>query len=91
LHPVSYISLLKSYKDPSKFHVHSNLKPFELVNDSTLSIHSILDSQHIGHYFKYFVHFHSLLDSENSWIPLSDIPRTYDKLIDCYHKHHPHA
>ena len=86
LHPVFHVSLLEPYKDPSEFHTHADPEPFKLADDPALFIDKIIDSRHVRHCFKYFVHFRSLPDSENLWLPLSDIPRTYDELIDHYHR-----
>ena len=91
LHPVFHVSLLEPYKDPSEFHIHADPEPFELADDPALSIDKILDSRRVGHRFEYFVHFRSLPNSENSWLPLSDIPRTYNELIDRYHRRHPRS
>ncbi|KAF9228285.1 hypothetical protein BS17DRAFT_662329, partial [Gyrodon lividus] len=88
LHPVFHISLLEPYKDPSEFHPHSDPEPFNLADDPALSIDKILDSHRVGHHFEYFC---SLPDSENAWLPLSDIPHTYDELLDHYHRRHPCA
>ncbi|KAF5372651.1 hypothetical protein D9615_009824 [Tricholomella constricta] len=90
LHPVFHTSLLEPYQDPSEFHPHSSPRPFQLA-DSTPSISNILDSRKIGHRYEYFVHWHSLPDSENSWIALSDIPTTANELIDRFHRRHPRA
>ena len=86
LHPVFHVSLLEPYKDPSEFHTHADPEPFKLADDPALFIDKIIDSRHVRHCFKYFVHFRSLPDSENLWLPLSDIPRTYNELIDHYHR-----
>ena len=91
LHPVFHVFLLEPYKDPSEFHIHADPEPFELADNPALSIDKILDSCRIGHCFEYFIHFRSLPNSENSWLPLSDIPRTYDELIDRYHRRHPRS
>ncbi|KAH7919984.1 hypothetical protein BV22DRAFT_978033, partial [Leucogyrophana mollusca] len=93
LHPVFNVSLLEPYKDPSEFHPHSEPEPFKLLpdDDPALSIHSIRDCRKIGHRFEYFVHFKSLPDSEDSWIPLSDIPTTYNELLEHFHRRHTKA
>ena len=41
--------------------------------------------------FEYFVCWKDLPESENSWIPLSDIPTSQNELIDCFHHRHPQA
>ena len=93
LHPVFHVSLLEPYKDPSEFHPHADPTPFELVvdNDPSLSIHSILDCRKVGHRYEYLVHFKNSSDSEDAWIPLSDIPTTYNELLERYHRRHPRA
>ena len=96
LHPVFHVSLLEPYSDPSEFHQHATPEPFTLHEDSipsnsSLSIDSILDSRKIGHRYEYYVHWKSLPDEENSWVPLSDIPTTSNELIERFHRRHPRA
>ncbi|EIM79790.1 uncharacterized protein STEHIDRAFT_27463, partial [Stereum hirsutum FP-91666 SS1] len=91
LHPVFNVSLLKPDNDPSEFHPHSDPKPFQLNNDPSLSIHSLLDCRKMGHRYEYLVHFSSLPNSDDSWVLLSDIPTTYNELIDRFHCRHPRA
>ena len=65
--------------------------PFELINDSALTIESILDSRRIGLTYEYLVHFKDSDNSNDSWVPLTDIPSTYDDLIEKFHRRHPKA
>ena len=92
LHPVFHVSLLEPYSDPSEFHPHASPEPFDVVSDSPVPIiHSILDFRKIGHRYEYFVHFLNLPDSEDSWIPLSDIPTSSNELITRFHRRHSRA
>jgi hypothetical protein len=68
---VFHASLLKPYNDPSEFSPHVPPELYQFVEDSTLSISSILDCRKIGHRYGYLVHWHSL---PNSSIPLFDDP-----------------
>jgi len=91
LYPVFHISLLEPYHDPSEFHPHSPPQPIELADDPANDIKAILDCRKIGHRYEYFIQWKSLPDSENSWIPLSDIPTTFNELIERFHRRHPRA
>jgi hypothetical protein len=77
--------------NPSEFHPHSDPIPFSLSEDPVLTIQSILNCQKIGHRYEYFVHWKSQPESENSWIPLSDIPTSANELVDRFHRQHPKA
>ncbi|ESK84514.1 reverse transcriptase-rnase h-integrase [Moniliophthora roreri MCA 2997] len=90
LHPVFHVSLLEPYKDPSKFHPHSNPIHIQLDETPTM-IESIKDSQKIDKTYEYLIHFHETDQSEDSWIPLSDIPSNLDETIDRFHHRHPRA
>ncbi len=90
LHPVFHTSLLEPYSDPSEFHPHSEPEPFQL-SDPALSISSILDCRKIGHRYEYLIRWLDLPETDNSWIPLSDIPSTFNELIDKFHRRHPRA
>ncbi|KZT18971.1 hypothetical protein NEOLEDRAFT_1052429, partial [Neolentinus lepideus HHB14362 ss-1] len=57
---------------------------FELAEDDADQIQSILDCRKVGRRYEYYVWWKSLPESENSWIPLSE-------LIEWFHRHHPHA
>ena len=91
LHPVFNVSLLEPYRDPSIFRPHSSPEAFQLADDPALSIQTIHDACKIGHRFEYFVRWKDLPESENSWIPLSDIPTSQNELIDRFHCCHPRA
>ena len=91
LHPVFNIALLEPYHDPSLFHPHASPAPFQLGDDPALSIKSILDCRKIGHRYEYFVQWKNQPDSENSWIPLSDISTTDNELLERFHRRHPRA
>ncbi|KAG2368892.1 hypothetical protein BDR07DRAFT_1268801, partial [Suillus spraguei] len=50
-----------------------------------------LDCRKTGHRYKYLVTWKSLPESDDSWLPLSDIPTLFNELIECYHCRHPHS
>ena len=89
LHPVFHVSLLEPYHDPSDFHAHASPMPFVLDTDNTPTIHSILDSRRLGQRYEYSVHWEKSSSDEDSWIPLSDIPSTYNELLERFHHRHP--
>ncbi|THH04254.1 hypothetical protein EW146_g10223 [Bondarzewia mesenterica] len=91
LHPVFHVSLLERYADPSDFHPHASPTPFDLSDNTSPSIHLLLDCRKIGHRFEYLARWNDRDASENAWIPLSDIPTTLNKLIEHFHRHHPRA
>ncbi|TFK62865.1 hypothetical protein BDN72DRAFT_742394, partial [Pluteus cervinus] len=91
LHPVFHSSLLEPYSDPSEFHAHADPIAFQLPEDPALSIDKILDCRKFGHRFEYFIHFKGSDTTNDSWVPLSDIPTSFNELIDTYHRRHPRA
>ncbi|KAJ3473638.1 hypothetical protein NLI96_g12900 [Meripilus lineatus] len=92
LYPVFHVSLLEPYNDPSDFHTHASPSPFDFIPDSpTPSIHSILDCRKVGHRYEYLIHWHDLPSSEDSWVPLSDIPTSSNELLDRFHRRHSRA
>ncbi|KAJ3495813.1 hypothetical protein NLJ89_g10573 [Agrocybe chaxingu] len=90
LHPVFHTSLLEPYNDPSEFHPHAEPEPFQLA-DPALSISNFLDCRKTGHRYEYLVKWIDQPDSENSWIPLSDIPSSFNELLERFHRRHPRA
>ena len=92
LHPVFHVSLLEPYHDPSEFHPHARPVPFDIPNDfSAPTIQSILDTRKLGRRYEYLVHWLELPSTEDSWVPLSDIPSTSDELLERFHRRHPRA
>ena len=91
LYPVFHSSLLEPYSDPSEFHPHASPIAFELSPESQTPIKSILESRKVGQRYEYLVNWKDQPESENSWIPLSDIPSSHNELIDKYHRRHPRS
>ncbi|KAJ8502741.1 hypothetical protein ONZ45_g11483 [Pleurotus djamor] len=89
LYPVFNVSLLEPYKDPSLFHTHADPEPFTLA-ETPLSIDSFLECRKIGHRYEYLVRWKDQPDSEDSWVPLSDIPTSLNEALDRFHRRHPH-
>ncbi|KAF9472989.1 hypothetical protein BDN70DRAFT_767555, partial [Pholiota conissans] len=63
---------LLPYNDLSKFHPHPDPEPFQ-ISDPALSVSRILNCRKIGHCYEYLVPWSDLPDTEDSWVPLSDI------------------
>ncbi len=91
LHPVFHVPLLEPYHNPSDFHAHAPPMPFALDTDNTPSIHSILDSCRLGQHYEYLVHWEKSSSDEDSWVSLSDIPSTYNELLERFHRRHPRS
>lgn len=93
LHPVFHVSLLEPYHDPSiiENRVQSEpLRPIMLQMDSH-DIASILNSRKIGRRYEYLVRWKDQPDSENSWIPYSEISSSLFPILETYHRRNPHA
>ncbi|KAI0078508.1 hypothetical protein K474DRAFT_1579819, partial [Panus rudis PR-1116 ss-1] len=88
-----HVSLLEPYSDPTEFHTHADPDPLYLdeTQFSFPTIHSILDSRKLGQRYEYPVRWKDTSAEEDAWIPLSDIPTTYNELLKRSHRHHPHA
>jgi transposase InsO family protein len=91
LHPVFNVSLLEPYSDPSDFHTHAPPLPFTLAIDPANDIKTILNCCKIGHHYEYLIRWKSLPESEDSWLPLSNIPTSFNELIERFHRRHPHS
>ena len=65
--------------------------PFVLNTDNAPSIHSILNSHRLSQCYEYLVHWEKSSSDKDSWILLLDIPSMYNKLLNCFHHHHPHS
>jgi transposase InsO family protein len=94
LHPVFNVNLLERYEPPANFpgrHQHTAANPL-LVDESAspgIPIKEFLDVRRIGRRFDYLVDFIDQPISERSWIPLSDIPSTYNEMLERFHRRHP--
>ncbi|KAJ3996294.1 hypothetical protein F5050DRAFT_1571807, partial [Lentinula boryana] len=55
------------------------------------TVKAILDSKKVGQRYEYLVAWKDLPDTENSWIPLTDIPDSQNNLIDKFHRRHLHS
>ncbi|KAJ3996493.1 hypothetical protein F5050DRAFT_1532446, partial [Lentinula boryana] len=69
---------------------HVDPLPFE-ISDASLNIQSIIDSCKIGQRYEYLIHWKDQPSSEGSWVSLSDIPDSFDELIDIFHLRHPRS
>ncbi|KAJ3782967.1 hypothetical protein GGU10DRAFT_378110, partial [Lentinula aff. detonsa] len=77
--------------DPSLFHAHADPIPTELSPDLLPTIDTIVDSRKIGQRYDYLIHWKDQPDSEDSWIPLSDLPDSTNELVDNFHRRHPRS
>ena len=88
LHPVFNVDLLEPYTSPST--IDGRLSPptphVQIRHDQH---NKVLDVRKLGRCFKYFVKWENLDSTENSWVPLSDVPRSSDELLETYHHRHP--
>jgi hypothetical protein len=94
LHPVFNINLLEPYVSPSNYPGRPNpesIPPAILEEGSTLGlpISNFIDVRHIGRRFDYLVKFEGLPSSEQAYIPLSDIPSSYNEALECFHRRNP--
>ena len=82
LHPVFDVSLLEPYSDPSWVPGRSSSQaPVVLEDLDGPAIEKILDCRKLGRRYEYFVHWKNQPDSECSWVTLTDIPRSFDELL----------
>ena len=92
LHPVFNISLLEPYHVPTSFlnwlQPHTSLPETVLKDSDHLQFREILDVQKIRCRFNYFLDFIHNPPTEQVWIPLSEIPHSYNEVIECFHHHH---
>ena len=93
LHPVFHVSLLEPFVDPSIIpnrltDSSSPLDP-QLFPESPIPISAIIDSQKVGHHYSYFVSWKFSTDSENSWLPLSEIPSNLYYILKQFHHQNP--
>ena len=90
LHPVFDVSLLEPYSDPSWVPGRSSSQaPVVLEDLDGPAIEKILDCRKLGRRYEYFVHWKNQPDSERSWVTLTDIPRSFDELLQQFHRRHP--
>ncbi len=92
LHPVFNISLLKPYTPPAAFpnriQLPVSIPEVVLEGGNILKLKDIADVQKVGRCFDYLVEFLDKPTSDQSWVPLSDIPNEYDELLECFHHCH---
>jgi len=86
LHPVFNVSLLEPYNGPAE-----KISPscVDLDEDFAPEVAAILDSRKVGRRYEYLVSWKDLPTSENSWVPLSDLPISLNKIIERFHHRHP--
>jgi len=93
LHAVFNVNLLEPYFPPSV--VPDRLQPSAAIPEIVLeegidlNVKGILDVRKIGRRFDYLLDFLDKPISERLWIPLSDIPSSYDEIIEQFHRRHP--
>jgi hypothetical protein len=96
LHPIFHVSLLEPFINPNiipdristSISSPSKLQlPDEEPNLTNIS--TIIDSRKIGRRYDYFVHWSNTTDTENSWIPFSDIPNNLYHILEQFHRRNP--
>ena len=99
LHPVFHTSLLEPYVNPDIIpdRISTPTVPnIQLVDEpDTLSkdIATIINSRKVGRRYDYFVHWKDLPDTENSWLPFSEVPNNLYYILEQFHRcnpSHPH-
>ena len=92
LHPVFHASLLEPYINPNiipdriNTPVNSNI---EIPDETSHKISTIIDSRKVGHRYDYFVRWKNLPESENSWLPFSEISNTLFHILEQFHRRNP--
>lgn len=92
LFPVFHVSLLEPYSDPSWVPGRASLRSQDINledSDSEDSISAILDTRKLGRRYDYLVSWTGKPESENSWIPLSELPHSLDETLIKFHRRHP--
>ena len=92
LHPVFNINLLEPYVQsdlPDHLQSTTAIPDMILEGENTLNMKQILDICKTGHCLDYLLDYVNKLISDCSWVPLSDIPSSYDELLECFHHCHP--
>ena len=94
LHPVFNVNLLEPYISPSEFPGRSDHPPLttpHVDNDSApgFAIKEFLDVRRVGRRFDYFIDFADRPQTERAWVPLSDIPTTYNEALERFHRRNP--
>ena len=91
LHPVFDVSLLEPYdNDAAAALGRPRSRPVSIsIDTDSPEIETFLDCRKIGRRYDYFVQWRDQPISERSWVPLSDIPRSLDELLERFHRRHP--
>ena len=94
LHPVFNINLLEPYIAPSDFPGRSDnsSSAIPILEDESSpgsAIKEFLDVRRVGRRFDYFVDYENQPPTERAWIPLSDIPTTYNEALERFHRRNP--
>ena len=93
LHPVFHVSLLEPFINPSIIpnHLTKSSSPLDpqLFPESPTPISTIIDSQKVGRCDDYFVSWKNSANSENSWLPFSEIPSNLYYILKQIHRQNP--
>lgn len=94
LHPTFNVNLLEPYTSPSDFDGRSlpSKSPTPVLEPDAspgIAIDAFLEIRRIGRRFDYLVDFVGQPESERAWIPLSDIPSTYNEKLEQFHRRNP--
>src|SRR5260370_3165326 len=88
LHPVFNVNLLEPYIQsvlPDHLQPIIPISDVILEGENKLNIKQILDVRKTGHCLNYLLDYVDKLISDQSWVPLSDIPSSYDELLKHFH------
>lgn len=92
LHPVFHTSLLEPYHDPSEFHTHATQPPVGINAVSGDNVVGVLLSRRSGSVFQYLA---DVVAGDHHgvhvWLPLSELPRSLDPLLERFHRQNPSA
>ena len=63
----------------------------ELINEPETNKHisTIIDSRKVGCCYDYYTHWKDLPNSEDSWLPFSEIPNDLYYILEQFHRHNP--
>lgn len=92
LHLVFHTSILEPYIDPHTIPdriTTSTTSDIKLPDNTPNQISTIIDSRKVGRRYDYFIHWKDTADTENSWIPFSEIPNTLYYILEQFHRRNP--
>ena len=94
LHPVFHTSLLEPFINPNIITdriVTPTTPDIELINEPETNKHisTIIDSWKVSRCYDYYIHWKDLPNSEDSWLPFSEIPNDLYYILEQFHHRNP--